>query len=160
MPVVIKLTPEGYAIRPFYQQFCRERRSLEKWRGAASGAMLSFNNHTKTMNEPININSASFDKAVLQSPLPVLVDFWAPWCGPCQMIGPVLKEIAHENADRFRVTKVNIDDDPELQQRFQVRGVPTLLFFQGGQLKDQVVGVLSKKAIVEKLEKLEKPAAA
>ena len=106
------------------------------------------------MNEPININEASFEKAVLQSPIPVLVDFWAPWCGPCKMIAPVLDEIAKENGDRFRVAKVNIDDDPALMQRYQIRGVPALLFFNGGELRDQIVGVAAKKAIVEKLEAL------
>jgi thioredoxin len=113
------------------------------------------------MNEPININEASFEKAVLQAPIPVLVDFWAPWCGPCKMIAPALDEIARENGDRFRVAKVNIDDDPALMERFQVRGVPSLLFFQGGELRDRIVGVVPKKAIVEKLEALAgKPASA
>jgi thioredoxin 1 len=106
------------------------------------------------MNEPININEASFEKAVLKSPIPVLVDFWAAWCGPCKMIAPVLDEIAKEGGDRFRVAKVNIDDEPGLMQRFQVRGVPSLLFFQGGELRDQIVGVAPKKAIVDKLEAL------
>jgi thioredoxin 1 len=106
------------------------------------------------MNEPININEASFDRAVIQSPIPVLVDFWAPWCGPCKMIAPVLDEIAKEGDGRFRVAKVNIDDDPGLQQRFQIRGVPSLLFFSGGELRDQITGVAAKAAIVEKLEKL------
>jgi thioredoxin 1 len=106
------------------------------------------------MNEPININEASFDKAVLQSPIPVLVDFWAAWCGPCKMIAPVLEEIAKENGERFRVAKVNIDDDPALMQRFNIRGVPALLFFKGGELRDQIVGVAAKKAIVDKLETL------
>ena len=84
------------------------------------------------MNEPININEASFERAVIQSPIPVVVDFWAPWCGPCKMIAPLLDEIAKESDGRFRVAKVNIDDDPALQQRFGIRGVPTLLFFSGG----------------------------
>ena len=106
------------------------------------------------MNEPININEASFEKAVINSPIPVVVDFWAPWCGPCKMIGPVLNEIAKEHGDRFRVAKVNIDDDPALQARFNIRGVPSLLFFSGGQLRDQITGVAAKSAIVEKLEKL------
>ena len=106
------------------------------------------------MNEPIYINEASFERAVIQSPLPVVVDFWAPWCGPCKMIAPLLDEIAKESGDRFRVAKVNIDDDPALQQRFGIRGVPTLLFFSGGQLRDQIVGMEAKKAIVEKLETL------
>jgi len=106
------------------------------------------------MNEPININEGSFERAVVQSPIPVLVDFWAPWCGPCKMLGPVLDEIARENAGRFRVAKVNTDEEPVLMQRFNIRGVPTLLFFNGGKLRDQVVGVTGKKAIVDKLEAL------
>ena len=106
------------------------------------------------MNEPININEASFEKAVLQSPIPVLVDFWAAWCGPCKMIAPVLNEIARENEGRYRIAKVNIDDDPGLMQRFGVRAVPTLLFFNGGELKDQLVGGAPKNAIVDKLADL------
>ena len=106
------------------------------------------------MNEPININEASFEKAVLKSPVPTLVDFWAPWCGPCKMIAPLLDEIARENEGRIRVTKVNIDDEPALMQRFNVRAVPTLLFFKGGELKDQLVGGVAKKAIVDKLNQL------
>jgi thioredoxin 1 len=106
------------------------------------------------MNEPININEASFKQAVLKSPVPVLVDFWAAWCGPCKMIAPLLDEIARENEERFRIAKVNVEDDPVLMQRFNVRAVPTLLFFSGGELRDQLVGGAPKKAIVEKLENL------
>jgi thioredoxin 1 len=106
------------------------------------------------MNEPININEASFEKAVIQSPIPVLVDFWAPWCGPCKMIGPLLEEIAKESDGRYRVTKVNVDDNPALQERFGIRGIPTLLFFKDGAQRDQIVGAPAKKAIVEKLEAL------
>ena len=106
------------------------------------------------MKEPININEASFERAVLQSPVPTVVDFWASWCGPCKMIAPVLDEIARENEGRFRVTKVNIDDEPALMQRFGVRAVPTLLFFHGGELKEQLVGGAPKKAIVDRLNNL------
>ena len=106
------------------------------------------------MNQPININEASFEKAVLQSPVPVLVDFWAAWCGPCKMIAPLLDEIVKESEGRFRIAKVNIDDDPALMQRFNVRAVPTLLFFNGGELRDQLVGGASKKTILQKLTNL------
>ena len=102
----------------------------------------------------LTFTDGAFDQDVLKSDTPVLVDFWAPWCGPCKMIGPVLDEIAKESNDRYRITKVNIDDNPALQQRFAIRGVPTLLFFSGGKLQDQIVGVVPKRAIVEKLEKL------
>ena len=107
------------------------------------------------MNEPININAASFEKAVLQSPVPVLVDFWAPWCGPCQMIAPILNEIAREGDGRFRITKVNVDDEPALMQRFGIRGIPALLFFSGGELRHKIAGAVAKRVIVEKLEALD-----
>ncbi len=97
------------------------------------------------MKEPININEASFEKAVLNSPVPVVVDFWSPWCGPCKMIAPVLEEIARESGDRFRIAKVNVDDEPALMTRFGVRAVPALLFFSGGELRDQLVGAAAKK---------------
>jgi len=109
------------------------------------------------MNEPININSASFEKAVLQSPVPVLVDFWAPWCGPCKMIGPVLNEIARENAGKFLIAKVNADDEPELMKRFGIRAIPTLLFFSGGELRHQITGLTGKASLVQKLESLQSP---
>src|SRR4029077_3229965 len=120
----------------------------------ASAVTADTAKQEKAMNEPIHINEASFEKTVLKSPIPVVVDFWAPWCGPCRMIGPVLDEIARESDGRFRVMKVNIDDEPALMQRFGIRGVPTLLFFQGGQLRHQIVGVAAKKAILDQLEML------
>src|SRR5215475_9105379 len=106
------------------------------------------------MNEPIHVNEANFEKAVLNSPVPTLVDFWAPWCGPCKMIAPVLDEIAKESDGRFRIVKVNIDDEPALGKRFNIRAVPTLLFFHGGALKDQLVGGAPKNAILGKLNQL------
>ena len=100
------------------------------------------------------LTKENFDKEVLQSSTPVLVDFWAEWCGPCKMLGPVLDEIAGEQEGRAKVGKVNIDDSPELAARFGIRAVPTLLYFAGGEVRDQSVGVASKKAIVSRLESL------
>jgi len=102
-------------------------------------------------SEPININEETFERAVVQSPVPVLVDFWAPWCGPCKMIAPLLDEIARENAGTLRVTKVNVDDNPSLTARFGVRSIPTLLVFSDGQLKNTVVGVTSKQDLLSKV---------
>src|SRR6266403_2185766 len=108
----------------------------------------------------VTLNDSNFEKEVTQSNQTVLVDFWAPWCGPCKMIAPLLDEIAQEGAGRFRIAKVNIDDDPALQERFGIRGVPTLLFFSNGELRDQIVGAAARKTIVGKLENLSAPATA
>jgi thioredoxin 1 len=105
-------------------------------------------------SEPININEETFERAVVQSQVPVLVDFWAPWCGPCKMIAPLLDEIARENAGTLRVTKVNVDDNPSLTARFGVRSIPTLLVFSDGQLKNTVVGVTSKQDLLSKVAAL------
>ena len=108
------------------------------------------------IDEPINVNEAAFETAVLNSPVPVLVDFWAPWCGPCRMIAPVLQEIAKEKAGSVRIVKVNVDDEGALAGRYNVRNIPALLFFEGGELRETLIGAQPKKAIVEKLAALEK----
>ena len=102
-------------------------------------------------SEPININEESFERVVIESPIRVLVNFWAPWCGPCKMIAPLLEVIARENAGALRVAKVNVDDNPSLSERFGVRSIPTLLVFADGQLKDTVVGVTSKQNLLSKV---------
>jgi thioredoxin 1 len=106
------------------------------------------------MKTTIEINEGNFEAEVLKSAQPVLVDFWAEWCGPCKMLGPVLDEIAGEQAGRVKVGKVNIDQNPELAARFAIRAIPTLLYFADGELRDQSMGVVSKKAILSKLESL------
>ncbi len=104
--------------------------------------------------EPINVNEDSFEAAVVNSTVPVLVDFWAPWCGPCRMLTPIVEEIAKEKAGAVRVAKVNVDDNPRLGARFGVRSIPMLLFFKNGEVSDQVVGLSNKQNIISKLEAL------
>jgi thioredoxin 1 len=110
------------------------------------------------MKQTIEINEANFEQEVLQSSQPVLVDFWAERCGPCKMLGPVLEEIALEQEGRVKVAKVNVDVNLELAARYGIQAIPTLLYFSGGELQDQTVGVLSKRAIVARLQKLIVPA--
>jgi len=106
------------------------------------------------MKPTIEINEANFDREVLQSNLPVVVDFWAEWCGPCKMLAPALDEIARELQGQAVVAKVNVDEQPSLAARFNIQSIPTLLYFSGGEQRDQTVGVVSKKTIVTKLTAL------
>jgi len=110
------------------------------------------------MKPTIEINATNFEAEVLQSSEPVLVDFWAEWCGPCKMLAPVLDEIAVEQAGRVKVAKVNVDANPELAARFGIQSIPTLLYFAAGELRDQTIGAVGKRLIVSKLEKLAVPA--
>ena len=106
------------------------------------------------MSHPIPLSAATFDAEVLKSDQPVLVDLWAPWCGPCRLIAPLIDEIAAETAGRFKVTKLDIDAHPDLAGQLGVRSIPTLLFFKNGAVADQLVGTAPKKTILAKLEAL------
>ncbi|MBA3830362.1 MAG: thioredoxin [Chthoniobacterales bacterium] len=102
----------------------------------------------------VTIDEANFDDEVTKSSQPVLVDFWAEWCGPCKMIAPILDEIAKEKAGSVKVAKVNVDNNQSLSLRYNVRAIPTLLFFKDGQLRDQVTGMTSKKDLLSRLAAL------
>jgi thioredoxin 1 len=102
----------------------------------------------------VTIDEANFDIEVVKSTQPVLVDFWAEWCGPCKMIAPILDEIAKEKAGSVKVAKVNVDHNQSLSARYGIRAIPTLLLFKNGQLRDQVTGMTSKKDLLNRLESL------
>lgn len=102
----------------------------------------------------LTITSENFEEEVLKSSEPVLLDFWAPWCGPCRTIGPVLDELAPEYAGQIKVGKINVDEEPELAQSFKVRGIPALYALKDGEVVDQIVGWGGKKKLEDAFAKL------
>ena len=102
----------------------------------------------------VNLTQDNFSKEVLESSTPILVDFWAEWCGPCKMIAPVLDELADEYDGRVRIGKVNIDNEQGLAQEYGVRAIPTLLLFQNGQVAEQIVGLKSKRDLKNSFDKV------
>jgi thioredoxin len=107
-----------------------------------------------TTSPTVTLDDSNFEKEVTQSDQTVLVDFWAPWCGPCKMIAPLLDEIATEKAGTVKVAKVNVDDNQSLSVKYNVRAIPALLFFKNGQLRDQVVGMTTRKDLLGRLDAL------
>ncbi len=101
------------------------------------------------MSEPIHVTDATFEKAVLQNPIPVIVDFWAPWCGPCKMVDPMLRKISAELGDKLIVAKVNTDENPQWATQYGVQGIPTMLFVFGGKIIHRQVGALPEKMLRE-----------
>jgi thioredoxin len=105
------------------------------------------------MGKITEVGDSNFETEVIQSGVPVLVDFWAPWCGPCKSIAPMVEEIAGEYEGKLKVTKLNVDDHPATAARYQVRGIPNLLIIKGGTVKEQIVGAVPKAKLVSAIDK-------
>lgn len=105
------------------------------------------------MSKITQVGDDSFDNEVLRSNLPVLIDFWAPWCGPCKSIAPVIEELAAEYEGKLKVTKLNVDENPITPSRYAVRGIPNLLILKAGTVKEQIVGAVSKSRLVDAIER-------
>ncbi|MEI7861215.1 MAG: thioredoxin [Planctomycetota bacterium] len=106
------------------------------------------------MGKALEFTDENFQAEVLDSPVPVLVDFWAPWCGPCRMIGPTIEELSTENAGTFRVGKVNVDDNNKIAMTYNVSSIPTIMIFNSGRLVQQFMGVQSKVKLQQALDEL------
>jgi thioredoxin 1 len=100
------------------------------------------------------VNDKNFADEVLNAQLPVLVDFWATWCGPCRSISPIIEELAKEFTGRVKVTKLNVDENPATPSQYAVRGIPTLILFKGGKILDQIVGAVPKARLITMIEKV------
>lgn len=105
------------------------------------------------MSEATQVTDSSFTEEVLNSDIPVLVDFWAPWCGPCRMVSPVVDEIAQQYDGKVKVVKLNTDDNPNVASQYGIRSIPTLMIFKGGDRVDMVVGAVPKTTLANTLEK-------
>ncbi|KAL9245109.1 hypothetical protein vseg_018797 [Gypsophila vaccaria] len=108
---------------------------------------------SEAVDQVLNVNDSSWKELVLGSPVPVLVDFWAPWCGPCKLISPVIDELAKEYAGKITVFKLNTDESPNVATQYNIRSIPTFLFFKNGERIDSVIGAVPKSTLTEKIDK-------
>jgi len=105
-------------------------------------------------NSILEINDSNFDSQVIASDKPVLVDFWAPWCGPCKAIGPAVEKLAEAYSDQFRFAKCNVDQNPATPEKYGIRAIPTLLFFKQGELMDKITGAVGQAALEDSIKKI------
>ncbi len=106
------------------------------------------------MSKPVQISDDTFEQEVLKSETPVVVDFWAAWCGPCKMIAPILEEIAQEYDGKLKVAKIDVDANTKVASQFKIMSIPSLLFFKGGELVEQIVGAMPKAQLLSKVDKV------
>jgi thioredoxin 2 len=146
-------TPSSYLFRC---PSCRTRNRIPAANAGQPGKCGKCGSVLKTSElfvpQPIMITDANFEEKIIRSPIPALIDCWAPWCSACSMISPVVAELAGEYKGRFRIGKLNVDTNPLVSSRYDTRSIPTLLFFENGQLKDTLVGAMPKPEIVRNMQ--------
>lgn len=103
------------------------------------------------MKNVIVVDDSTFDSVITTADVPVLVDFWAEWCGPCRMLGPIIEQVSDEIGDKAKICKLNVDESPAIAKRYGIMSIPTLLIFKGGKIVDKIVGVTPKQSIISKL---------